>query len=280
MQLLALTRKDVDLNNVTTLVRFIKDFAPDVVINAAGHVAGIQGNIDHPVDLMLANSDVSISVMRACHEAMIPRMVQFASACVYPVNELEATSPDTIGTGKIESTSASYATAKIFAIELANAFRKQHGHDWTTIIPTNLYGRGDWNHGSGGHVVAMLTEKFIMAERLHEESVTVWGDGKSLRNFLFVDDLARAVDFLIEAPALEESVINVSSDEEVSIEELAVRIKGVTGYKGEIVFDKTKPNGARRKLLDDSYLRNKGWRPMMSLVEGLRDYVDAYKARV
>jgi GDP-L-fucose synthase len=279
-ELLSITREDVDLRDVTALTRRIKDFAPDVVINAAGSVAGIQGNIDHPVDLMLANSDVSAAVMRACHQAKVSRMLQFASACVYPLNDYQALSPEALGSGIIERTSASYATSKIFAMELASAFNRQYGYNWITLIPTNLYGPGDWNHGSGGHVIAMLTERFLVAKRLHEESVNVWGDGQSLRNFLFIDDLAHAVDFLIERPRLEENVINLSSDEEVSIRELANRISALSGFEGEIIFDTTKPNGARRKLLDDSYLRSAGWKPSISLDQGLQIYLDEFSARL
>ncbi len=191
----ALTRADVDLTDYKMVAEILEEFKPRTVINAGGRVAGIQGNIDFPADLMLDNTEISISVLRACHERSIPMVIQFASACVYPLNDLHASKPDEIGTGKIEQTSASYAMAKIHAIEMVRAYRKQYQHDWYTFIPSNLYGPGDWNHGSGGHVAAMLMEKFITAKRDHKSSVEVWGDGHSKRNFLHVDDLADAVKF-------------------------------------------------------------------------------------
>ena len=271
--------KRVNLALPEETVRYIAELAPAVIVNAAGKVAGIAGNINFPADLMRTNLEVSASVITACHVASVKHLIQFASACVYPINEFGISNPEDIGTGPIEPTSASYATAKICAIELVQAYRKQYGYSWTTIIPSNLYGSGDWESGSGGHVASMLLERFATAKREGRESVTVWGDGKSRRNFLHIDDLASAVKFVIENNIWDEGIINICGEPEITIGELATLISDVVGYKGEIVFDVTKPNGARRKMLDDSYIRGLGWRPEIDLREGLESYYEDYCKR-
>lgn len=277
--LVTLSRKDLDFRDTQALTVRIRDISPAIVLNAAGRVAGIQGNIDNPVDLLMLNTEITTSVLRACHEVGVPKLIQFASACVYPLNELTPSRPEDIGTGPIEQTSLSYATAKILAIEAVRAYRKQYNHDWVTLIPTNLYGPGDWDHGSGGHVISMLMEKFIATRDQQSETVTVWGDGKSKRNFLHVDDLASAVMFLLKQEPDNEVVINLSADQEIEIRDLAFLMRDITGFEGEVLFDTSKPNGARRKQLDDSHLRGKGWRPSVTLEDGLKDYLEHFMAR-
>lgn len=273
------TRKDFDFTDAVALRKILKEFKPDIVVNAAGKVAGIQGNIDFPVELMTLNVLVSTSIMQICHESNIPVLIQFASACVYPPNEKQPSNPSDIGSGRIENTSASYANAKLFAIELARAYRKQYGHNWITVIPTNLYGVGDWNHGSSGHVVSMLTEKFASAFTESDSHIEIWGDGQSLRNFLHVEDLAGAVQFIIEKEVNDMDIINIAGDQEISILQLALLIQKLSGFQGKLIFDKTRPNGARRKILDDTFLRNLGWRPSVDLQKGLQDYMEAYILR-
>jgi GDP-L-fucose synthase len=277
--LLTLSREDLDFRDTESLTHRIRDINPSIVINAAGRVAGIQGNIDNPVDLIMSNTDVTTSVLRASHEAGVSKYIQFASACVYPLNESTPSRPEDLGTGPIEQTSLSYATAKILAIEAVRAYRNQYKHDWLTVIPTNLYGPGDWDHGSGGHVISMLMEKFVSAKDDGSDAVTVWGDGNSRRSFLHIDDLANATQFMLKQSPDDQGVINVSGDQEISIRDLAFLIREVTRFKGGVIFDSTKPNGARRKQLDDSYLRGKGWQASVTLEAGLRDYLQHYLDR-
>ena len=277
--MVTLNRNDLDFRDTKILTEKVHAIEPDIVINASGRVAGIQGNIDNPVDLLMLNTELTTSVLRACHDVGVPKLIQFASACVYPLNELTPSRPEEIGTGTIEQTSLSYASAKILAIEAVRAYRKQFMHDWTTLIPTNLFGPGDWNHGSGGHVISMLIEKFIDAKKKKAKAVTVWGDGKSMRNFLHIDDLASAVRFLLEQEPYNEAVINLSGDQEITIRDLAMLIRDITGFEGEVLFDESKPNGARKKQLEDSFIRQKGWQPKISLREGLEDYLTGYLAR-
>ena len=276
LSVVTLSRNDLDFRDTHGLTSRIRDIDPDIVINAAGRVAGIQGNIDNPVELLMLNTEITTSILRVSHEVGVPKLIQFASACVYPLNELTPSPPEDIGSGRIERTSLSYATAKILAIEAARAYRIQYRHNWATLIPTNLYGPGDWDHGAGGHVISMLMEKFTVAREQESEAVTVWGDGISKRNFLHIDDLGSAVQFLVNQESEYEAVINLSGDQEITIRDLAHLMRDITGFEGEVLFDKTKPNGARRKHLDDSYIRGKGWRPSVSLENGLRDYLERY----
>jgi len=278
IELFALTRSDFDLNDESALRRVLQEFNPEIVINAAGKVAGIQGNMDFPVELMTLNVSVSTAVMRVCHQLNVPKLIQFASACVYPIDEVHSSKPSDIGSGKIEITSASYANAKLFAIELASAYRKQYGHNWITVIPTNLYGLGDWDHGSSGHVVSMLIKKFILATKAQNAEVEIWGDGESLRNFLHIEDLAGAVQFIVKQEIEHTNVINISGDQEVSIRQLALLIQELSGFNGKLIFDQSKPNGARRKNLDDKFIRELGWKPEVDLRTGLQGYIHAYNS--
>lgn len=270
---LGLTRKDLDVRDYLEVKKSITDFKPTIVINATGTVAGIQGNIDSPVNLMRANSENILSITKACHELKILKMIQFASACIYPLNELSASKPEDLGTGVIEQTSKAYAISKIFGIELFDSYRKQFGCQWSTIIPTNLYGVGDWNTGTDGHVIAMLTKKFIKAKQNKLPQVEVWGDGKSIRSFLNITDLASATKFFVSRDLFRWPITNLNGEKEISIYDLALLIKKATEYPGNIVFDASKPNGARRKSLNDDLMRKLGWKPKVALSQGITEYV-------
>ena len=268
-----MTRNSLNVLEFDKLKKTLRDLEPDIVINATGKVAGIQGNIEHPTELTTANSETIISITRACHELGIGQLFQFASACVYPLNESSSSSPEDIGTGLIEETSKGYATAKLFGIELFESYRKEFGYNWCTIIPSNLYGFGDWESSSDGHVIAMLTKKILSANKFNYPEVELWGDGKSLRNFLNIDDLASAILFITKINVDFQSIININGDTERSIFEIAQMIKKVIKYDGTFVFDKTKPNGARKKALNDNYIRGLGWKPEIDLERGIAEYV-------
>ena len=270
---LGLTRRDLDVRDYSEVKKSITDFEPTIVINATGKVAGIQGNIDSPVNLMRDNAENILSITKACHELKISKLIQFASACIYPLNELSASKPEDLGTGIIEQTSKAYAISKIFGVELFDSYRKQFGHQWSTIIPTNLYGVGDWNTGKDGHVIAMLTRKFTEAKLKKLPQVEVWGDGKSLRSFLNIADLAAATKFFVSRDMFSCPITNLNGEKEVSIYDLANLIKNATEYSGEIIFDSLKPNGARRKSLNDDAIRELGWEPKISLSQGITKYV-------
>ena len=270
------SHEECDLEDLDQIYKVFKKHQPKILINAAGSVAGIQGNLKNPVKLLETNSSIALNIAKVAHELGVEHVIQFASACIYPLNESTPSKPSDIGNGKIEETSKSYAMSKLLAIEIFSAYRKQFGHKWITVIPSNLYGSGDWNHGTDGHVGSMLLERFSTASRNSEDTVGVWGDGQSLRNFLNVKDLASSVEFIIENQIWDQEVINVCGEPEVTIEQLTHLIAKVTGFKGQIEFDTTKPNGARRKMLDDSYLRSFGWKPKIGLEEGFSEYYVSY----
>ena len=276
-ELVCPTRKDLDLFNFLETKNYIDNCDPEIVINAAGEVSGIQGNIDNPSELLMINTQISLNVLKSMHELKISRYIQFASACVYPLNSESDSSPSDIGTGQIEPTSQSYAMSKLLAIEAVRAFNKQFGYLWSTVIPSNLYGEGDWNHGADGHVVSMLSKRFIDCSRNSDKSITIWGDGESRRSFLHVNDLAKAVNLIIDKDHFSESVLNVCSKNELSIRELANEISNIVGFRGEINFDLSKPNGARRKTLNDSNIRKIGWQEQTEFTVGLEAYVNAMK---
>jgi GDP-L-fucose synthase len=271
--IISVSKKELDVLQYDKLLKKLKETNPKIVINAIGRVGGIQRNINEPADLMMINAMTNISIVNACHELSIDRLIQFASACIYPVNNERGSVESDLGSGRIEETSKGYAQTKIFGLELYESFNKQYGYRWSTFIPTNLYGLGDWHTDSGGHVIAMLTNKFLQAKLQKIDFVEVWGDGTPLRNFLNVKDLASAVKHIIKIEDNVRSVINLSGNEEVRILDLAEKISKQVGYKGELRFDASKPSGAPRKLLDDSYMRSLGWKPSINLHEGLKEYV-------
>lgn len=271
-----LSRNDMDVLDTAALSDFIHDLKIDTVINAAGKVAGIQGNIDAPADLLIQNSLISNSVLQACHKNEVRNYIQFASACVYPINRSDFAKPEDIGTGAIEETSRSYAAAKILAIEAVIAFTRQYGYAWSTLIPSNVYGPGDWHSGKNGHVISMLTNRIVDAIQSDSSEIIIWGDGKSTRNFLHVNDLANAVNFLLSTPVKLPPVVNVNGYEENSILDITKLISELAGFGGEIRLDTTRPSGAKRKNLDDSFLRQIGWHPVVSTRDGLSDYIRRY----
>ncbi len=272
--------KEFELEKYDETYGMIEKFKPRILINATGRVAGIQGNLDNPTELLATNARIALNISKAAHELNVAHVIQFASACIYPLNEITPSKPTDIGKGAIEESSKSYALSKLLAIQLFSAYRKQFGRQWITVIPSNLYGTGDWNRGSQGHVASMLMERFSKATSDNVDEVEVWGDGQSLRNFLNVRDLACAVKFVIDNKIWSEEVVNVCGEPEVTIKELAKLMAGVTHFKGKIMFDKSKPNGARRKILDDSYIRNFGWRPSISLSDGFLDYYESYQSNL
>lgn len=271
------TRRDFDVCDQKLLSQFLEKHEAKIVINATGKVAGIRGNIENPASLLISNINSSIAIMNVCHNLKIRNLIQFASACVYPLNEKTSARPEDLNKGEVEPTSRSYAMAKLLVIEATRAFNEEHNYNWKVIIPSNLYGPGDWETDSGGHVMSMLMARFIVARRCADNKVEVWGDGKSRRSFLHISDLASAVNFLLTSGSFVEDVINVSGDFEHEISDIAALIKKITDFSGDIFYDLTKPNGARRKKLDDSYLRGFGWSPKISLAQGLLEYKNLFE---
>ena len=265
------SHEKLEIFDYQNLIKLISDVKPELILNAAGRVAGIKGQIEKPADLISSNALISLNVARAANELGINRLIQFASACVYPIDLPRPATPIDIGSGVIELTSKSYAIAKILGIEIFSAYNKQYGRNWKTIIPSNIYGPRDWVHGEAGHVIGMLSEKFYLASKNKINEVVIWGDGTALRNFLHVSDLALATKFVVES-SIDDEIINVSSKEEISISQLATEIKSISGFQGYIKYDVHAPSGAKRKTIDDSTLRALGWKDVINLSQGLDQY--------
>jgi GDP-L-fucose synthase len=224
---------------------------------------------------MLTNSKIINVVMEASHELNIPKVINFGSACIYPVASMNDSKTEDIGTGPIEITSEKYAYAKLYGIKLLESYRIQYGHNWSTIIPSNTYGPNDWTHGANGHVIAMLVDNFYNAIEKDLGEVSLWGTGQAKRTFLHVDDLAKAVWMLVESREKFNSVLNVSGEEEITIQELAELLAKKIGFKGKILFDPTKPEGVLRKRLNDGAIRGMGWEPQITMEMGIDKYLQS-----
>ena len=266
-------RSTLNVEDLNALKDFLHVNRIDVLINAAGVAAGIQGNIQDPTNLMLTNSKIINVVMEASHELNIPKVLNFGSACIYPLASMNDSKTEDIGMGPIEITSEKYAYAKLYGIKLLESYRIQYGHNWSTVIPSNIYGPNDWTHGANGHVIAMLVDNFCNAIEKDLGEVSLWGTGQAKRTFLHVDDLAKAVWMLVESREEFDSVLNVSGEEEMTIKELAKVLARKIGFEGKIIFDSTKPEGVLRKRLNDSVIRGMGWQPQITMEMGIDKYL-------
>ena len=235
---------------------------------AAAKVGGIQANNNFPVDFLYENLMIEANIIHAAHLNEVERMLFLGSSCIYPRLAEQPIKEDSLLTGALEPTNEWYAIAKITGIKLIQAYRKQYGYDWISAMPTNLYGPGDNYDLNSSHVLPALLRKFHEAKISKSSEVTVWGSGKPLREFMHCDDLANALLFLLKDYSGYEH-INVGSGDEVSIRELVDIIAEVVGFEAKIVWDKSKPDGTPRKLMDTSNLHKLGWKNHRSLFDGI-----------
>jgi GDP-L-fucose synthase len=267
-------RSEVDLERQAETERFLAAVKPDVVIVAAAKVGGIHANNTYPADFISDNIAIARNAVHGSFLAGVKKLLFLGSSCIYPKLAQQPMREEELLTGALEPTNQWYSIAKIAGIKLCQAYRRQHGCDFISAMPTNLYGPGDNYHPENSHVVPALIRRFHEAKARAVPNVTVWGTGKPLREFLFVDDLADACLFVLEHYS-DEQHINVGSGEEVSIAAFAKLVAEVVGYRGELAFDPSRPDGVMRKLLDSGKLAALGWRARTSLRAGLeRAYVD------
>jgi GDP-L-fucose synthase len=266
--LAGLSSSELDLTNRPKVFDAIAAIKPDVVIDTAAKVGGIHANTTYPAEFLSQNLQIQTNLMDAANAAGVERLLFLGSSCIYPKFASQPIPESSLLTGALEETNDAYAIAKIAGIMQVQASRRQYGRRWISAMPTNLYGPGDNFHPENSHVLAALLSRFHEAARANAPQVTLWGTGTPLREFLFVDDLADAVIFLLQHYD-EPDTINIGSGHEVSITELAKRVAGVVGFEGEIVHDLSKPDGTPRKVLDTSKLTNLGWQAHTSLDEGL-----------
>ena len=269
VEIITASRSDLDLSDNQSVKKWMKDARPDAVIVAAAKVGGIHANNTYPVDFLLENLMIQNAVISAAHHADVERLLFLGSSCIYPKMAKQPISEDALLTGALEATNEPYAIAKITGIKLVEAYRRQHGRDWISAMPTNLYGPGDNYHPENSHVLPALLRRFHEAKLRGDYTVTLWGTGTPLREFMHVDDLADALIFCIKHYS-DSQHINIGSGHEVSIRELALIVAEAVGGKFNLEFDTTKPDGTPRKLMDSKRLKELGWNPRIPLDAGIK----------
>lgn len=269
VEILTVDRTLVDLRDQKAVELWLKWNKPDVVIFAAAKVGGIWANDALPADFIFDNLAIETNIIHGAHLADVNRLVFLGSSCIYPRFAPQPIREDMLLTGPLEPTNEWYAIAKIAGIKMCQAYRKQYGRSYIAVMPCNLYGPYDNYDLETGHVLPALIRKVHEAKGTNARQVVVWGTGSPLREFLYVEDLARAILFCMrEFDAYEH--INCGSGIEVSIRELAEIVKDIVGFDGPIVFDTTKPDGTPRKLMDSSRIHAMGWQPLVPLKDGIR----------
>ncbi len=265
---LTATRSKLDLMDQIAVRDWFAEAKPDAVFLAAAKVGGILANDSYPADFLYDNLMIQGNIIEASHRSGVGKLMFLGSSCIYPKFAAQPITESSLLTGTLEPTNEWYAIAKIAGIKLCQAYRRQHGHDYISVMPTNLYGPGDNFDLSTSHVMPALIRKAHAAKLGGADSVEMWGSGTPRREFLHVDDLADACVFLMERYSQEEHV-NVGSGSDVSILELFELVNSAVGYHGEIVRDTSKPDGTPRKLMSAAKLEGLGWRPSIGLADGI-----------
>ena len=275
---------ELDLTNQPAVRDFMQTERPDMVILAAARVGGIHANNTYPADFIYDNLMIECNVIHQAFAAGVTRLLQLGSSCIYPRAAAQPMTEDTLLSGVLEPTNEPYAVAKIAGIKLCESYNRQHGTDYRSVMPTNLYGPGDNFHPENSHVLPALIRRFHAAVKANDPEVQIWGSGKPRREFLHVDDMADASLFVLDLdrtayeantqPML--SHINVGTGTDVSIMDLALMVAEVTGFQGRIINDPSKPDGTLRKLMDVSRLANMGWRASIGLKEGIHRTYEWY----
>lgn len=274
-QILVASRKELDLRRQSFVEDWLSVNKPEAVILAAATVGGIYANHSRPAEFIYDNLAIETNVIHGAYQANIKKLLFLGSSCIYPRLAEQPMTEDALLTGALEPTNEWYAIAKIAGIKLCQAYRKQYECDFISAMPTNLYGPMDTYSLTQSHVIPALIEKMHMAKEAGDKTVELWGTGKPRREFLYVDDLADALIFLLQHYS-ESEHINIGSGIDISIADLSLLIADVIGYKGQFTFDKSKPDGTPRKLLDVSKLKQLGWEAYTSLQEGLKKTYAAY----
>lgn len=286
--LITASRKELDLTSQRAVQLFFEEQKIDQVYLAAAKVGGIYANNTFPADFVYENLMIESNVIHAAHLNGVQKLLFLGSSCIYPKMTEQPMTESALLTGLLEPTNEPYAIAKIAGVKLCESYNRQHGRDYRSVMPTNLYGPNDNFHPENSHVIPALIRRFHEGARAGDEEVIIWGSGKPMREFLHVDDMAAACVHVMELdakiyadstqPML--SHINVGTGKDCSIRELAESVAKVTGFKGKLVFDSCKPDGAMRKLMDVSKLSSLGWTASISLDEGLSATYEWFKNNV
>ncbi|MEK9285432.1 GDP-L-fucose synthase [Bradyrhizobium sp. ISRA442] len=277
VKLVTVDRREVDLCNQAAVFAWFAKMRPQVVFLAAAKVGGIAANDTLRAEFIYDNIAIAANVIHAAHQSGAEKLMFLGSSCIYPKLASQPLREDSMLTGPLEPTNEPYAIAKIAGIKMAEAYRSQYGSDFISVMPTNLYGPGDNYHPEYSHVVAALIRRFHEAKLAGARSVVVWGTGTPRREFLYVDDMADACVHLMKTYSGAE-LINIGTGEDITIAELALMVAAAIGFRGEISFDTSRPDGTPRKLLDVARLSGLGWRATTSLEDGIQLAYRAYRA--
>ena len=284
--LLTRTHKELDLTDSSAVKDFFKLEKPDYVILSAAKVGGIHGNNTYPVEFFTENMKIQLNVIENSFKNNVKKLLFLGSSCIYPKNAPQPMKEDYLLSSALEKTNEMYALAKISGLKLCASYNREYGTDYISVMPCNLYGLNDNYDKENAHVLPMLVRRFHEAKEDGLKEVVVWGTGTPLREFMYAGDLAKAVVYLMENKSAKEigEFINIGTGKEVTILELAQLIKKVVGYEGRLVFDKTKPDGTMRKLMDVSRINSLGWKAETELEEGIeivyRDFLNSKSIRV
>ena len=267
--------KDVDLLDRDATFNYINSLKPKIVIDAAAKVGGISANNNYPVEFLSENLQIQTNLIDAAHSVKVEKFVFLASSCVYPKSCPQPIKEEYVLTGALEATNSAYAIAKLAGIELIKAYRKEFGHRWISVMPTNLYGPNDNFDLESSHVFPALIRKFIEAKKSDAKSVNLWGTGKPRREFLHVEDLAKAIVFCLDNYDSDQQ-INIGTGIDLTVAELAEKIAKSTGFTGSINWDVTRGDGTPQKVLDIEKITNLGWKPTINLDQGIKLTVEWY----
>ena len=272
------THRELDLRNQEQVNRFFEEEKPEYVFLAAAKVGGIWANSQAPADFCYDNMMISANVIHAAYEHHVKKLLFLGSSCIYPKMAPQPIKEEYLLTGALEPTNEGYALAKISGMQMCKFYRRQYGCDFISAMPTNLYGINDNFDLNSSHVLPAMIRKFHEAKVQNKPEVVLWGTGKVLREFLYVDDLADALVFLMNHYS-DESHVNIGTGEDLSIHDLALTVKEVVGYQGDIVYDSSKPDGTPRKLLDVSLLHSIGWHHQVGLRQGIEEVYAWYQSQ-
>ncbi len=275
-KIITATLRELDLRNQQCVDRFFNQHHPQFVIHIAARVGGIYANINSPAEFIYDNLMIQTNVIHSAYKNYCQKLVFLGSSCIYPKECIQPMSEDFFMTGKLEPTNQSYAIAKIAGIQMCQSYNKQYSTNFISIMPCNLYGPGDHYDNNNSHVMAALISRFHNALKEKKEKVIVWGTGNPRREFLYIDDLISAIIFLLKNYN-DSSIINVGPGYDISIKKLTEKISRIVGYTGFIEFDKTKPDGMMKKLLDVSKINKLGWKTKIDLDEGIKKTYSEYR---
>ena len=273
------TREETDLFNFKQTSEKISKVKPDVIINCAAKVGGIYANDTKRTQFLIENLKINLNILESSMPFNEIKIINLGSSCIYPLNAENPIKEDSFMDGKLEPTNSPYAMAKLTSIELGRSISSEYGHKIVNLMPTNLYGPNDNFDEEYSHVIPGLISRMHEAKKINAKEFGIWGSGMPLREFLYVDDLSNCINFIIQNK-IESDLLNVGSGVEISILDLAKKIKTLVGFDGELNFDNTKPDGNPRKLLDSTYINNLGWEASTNLDDGLKKTYRWFKENI